>query len=295
MSDTPAEDVKPALICVYGKSGLGKTTDMCYSFPRAVFFAEPNALLPARRLCGYVPDWRPLPNTIQGLTDEIQKLPPGVDIVVDDMSYLADKTVDHWRTSLSGFDLWRRVREELGTLRKVARDAHARVAFNAWLVDPKPAQDGRPAQPGGPKLPGQMASDFPAICDVVLRGGVNTARKPWGGIYECRLLPNWTMKDRYDLAPKITPIPMNLAELLRAVGEHVERHPDLPWQEDVVAQFADTLYGTPAAKIVAQANSLYAELIAADVPASAARWTVRDALDRATIRRAVEQSDKTFF
>jgi hypothetical protein len=86
---------------------------------------------------------------------------------------------------------------------------------------------------------------------------------------------------------------MNLAELLRAAGHIVVRHPDIPKQEEYVAAIAADLSGDTL-EDAEKANAYYKELRGSGIGANAVRWTVRDAMDRAVIRRCLDQHDSVF-
>ena len=141
-------------------------------------------------------------------------------------------------------------------------------------------------------LSGKLPEQIPAMCDMVFRCGHEPMRKPWPGVYHCEFSTDYVMKDRFNVATRIHPAPMNLSEILRAAGYDMSRHSDLGWQEEVVEKVAlSLLSGEPVAETV---NSSYKHLIEGGVTPAAARWTMRDALDRSVIRRALASTDGTF-
>lgn len=285
------------LLCIFGPPGVGKTTDTGYSFPRARFYAERNALASIRSVCGYTPDERPMPKDITVLTQEIRALKKGEtqQVVVDDFSHLAEKTIDVFKKRYDGYVLWGKVREALLDFRTAARNAECLVVLNTWEALPQAKSAERDERKGGPSLPGRMRHEFPAMCDMVLRGGINSMRKPWGGVYLCDLKPDWVMKDRFDIATRISPAPMNLAELLRAAGFDLPRAEHLDWQENVVEGIAQDLEPLPGHQTIQRIKEWYADLLNQGVAAADARWTMRDAFDRAVIRRALHQAESSFF
>ena len=101
------------------------------------------------------------------------------------------------------------------------------------------------------------------------------------------------MKDRFHVATACHPAPMNLAEILRAGGTDIPRHPDLPEQEEMVEALAGHFAGLDGFAAVT-ANEFYAKLRASGMTPRIAKWTLRDALDRAKIRRAVQAAEDTF-
>ncbi len=285
----------PALICTYGPSGAGKTTDLGYSFPNGIFLAARGALQPVRAICGYEPQTIEA-QIIDDATKFLEKLAKtknhGYDaVLVDDFSFLAEQQFAVYDKKFSGFTLWGKLRESAIAFRNAARYANVHVVLNCWEQPPKMKQDGTRLR-GGPMLSGKLPEQIPAMCDVVLRCGHEPMRKPWAGVYRCHYSPDWVMKDRFDVASRLDPAPMNLAEMLRAAGYDVARHKDLDWQEAVVETVAGSLTnGAPLADTV---NSSYRELVAAGASRAAARWTMRDALDRAVIRRALAETGDVF-
>jgi len=164
---------------------------------------------------------------------------------------------------------------------------------NCWEQAPKDKPGGARVK-GGPMLSGNLPEQVPAMFDMVLRCGLDPMRKPWPGIYQCVADPNYTMKDRLNIATLCHPAPMNMAELIRAADYPVSRHPDLHWQEEIVEKVAQQMVAEGAARDKDIANGVYADLIKNGVRPPHARWTLRDALDRTVIRRAKAIKDAQF-
>ena len=285
----------PALVCTYGPSGSGKTTDLGYSFPNALFIATRGALQPLRSICGYEPaqlDGK----TIDDATKFLEKLSktPSHDfdaVVVDDFSFLAEQQFALYDKRFSGFALWGKLRDSALAFRNAARYANVHVILNCWEQPPKMKPDGTRVR-GGPLLSGRLPEQIPAMCDMVLRCGHEPMRKPWAGVYQCQYSTDYVMKDRYNIVSRLHPAPMNLAEIFRAAGLTVSRHADLGWQEEIVETVAQSLLaGNPVAETV---NSAYKNLLDGGVSTHAARWTMRDALDRSVIQRALTAQDDIF-
>jgi hypothetical protein len=131
------------------------------------------------------------------------------------------------------------------------------------------------------------------MCDLVLRGSRDPLRKPWPGIYRVDVnSADWISKDRDNSTPD--PAPMNLGEILR-FHYPISRHKSVPQQEAIVEQIATTLLsGTPQddPKIVTES---YKALLSGGMLPTFARWTVRDAWDRALLRRAKAVREANFF
>ena len=285
----------PTLVCTYGPSGSGKTTDLGYSFPNAVFIATRGALQPIRSLCGYEPTQLDA-TTIDDATKFLEKMAKVKDhdfdaVVVDDFSFLAEQQFAVYDKRFSGFTLWGKLRDAALAFRNAARYANVHVILNCWEQPPKMKQDGTRVR-GGPMLSGKLPEQIPAMCDMVLRCGHEPMRKPWAGVYHCKYSTDYVMKDRYNVVSRLHPAPMNLAEIFRAAGHAVSRHKDLGWQEEIVEKVAqDLIGGNPVAETV---NTAYKELLSGGVSTHAARWTMRDALDRSVIRRALAAQEDLF-
>jgi hypothetical protein len=162
---------------------------------------------------------------------------------------------------------------------------------NCWEQGPKVAANGGKLR-GGPMLSGRLPEAIPAMCDLVLRATHEPQRKPWGAAYRCSPDPSYIMKDRFNVASLIDPAPMNLAEILRAANIPVERHPDAPDQEEIVEGFTQKMLTLD--NPVGQANEFYKLLLDSGVAVPAARWILRDAMDRTNIRKALANVHSSF-
>lgn len=292
---------EPVLALSYGPSGIGKTTDTGLSFPNALFIAAPGALQSIRNVAGYeplvehavtIPDVTKLINTIGSYKAKGQDTKIDA-IVADDFSYLAEQTFAQLEKKFNGFRLWGELRDAIIDFRNASRFAKVHIIVNCWEQAPKDKPGGARVK-GGPMLSGNLPEQVPAMFDMVLRCGLDPMRKPWPGIYQCVADPNYTMKDRLNIATVCHPAPMNMAELIRAADYPVSRHPDLHWQEEIVEKVAQQMFAEGAARDKDIANGVYADLIKNGVKPAHARWTMRDALDRTVIRRAKAIKDAQF-
>lgn len=282
----------PVVVCTYGPSGLGKTTDQGYSFPTALFVAAPGALASIESTCGYVPK-RVSVNTIPEATKLMEQVAGKFDtIVIDDFSFLAEQTFSSFEKKFSGFKLWGELRDAALEFRDKARFAKMNVVVNCWEGPPKSKPDGTKLR-GGPLLPGKLPEQIPALCDIVLRVQQEPKRKPWPVVYRCHPDPSYVMKDRTNTATACDPAPMNLAELLRAAGHTIARHTEYKEQEEHVEAITQALSGESVAD-APMLNTIYTGLLKKGLPAHFARWTLRDAIDRFVIRRAKDQAANQF-
>lgn len=293
MATPPAARTVPALVLTYGPSGSGKTTDSGFAFPNALFIASRGSLTSISSECGYEPKMVDA-QTIDEATARLREASNKVDaVVVDDYSFLAEQTFADYEKKYSGFKMWGALRDATLAFRNAARYAGCHVMLNCWEQAPKTRTDGSFLR-GGPMLSGRLPEQMPAMCDLVLRCGHDSMRKPWTGTYKCEYSPRYVQKDRFGICYALSPAPMNLGEILRAAGYSISRRPDLPWQEEVVEQFSQELLSTSSSAFVKTANDLYGKLVSAGIDPIAARWTLRDAADRTVIRRALNNRNARF-
>lgn len=291
MSQPPPQE--NVVVGHYGPSGVGKTTDLGYSFPNALFVAAPGALHSIESVCGYKPHRLQLPS-IMAATELIPELAKQFDeIVFDDFSFLCEQTASILEAKHKGFAFWSKLRDTVIDFRDRCRYAKVRiVAISCWEKAPKTNDMGARIR-GGMDLPSKMPEQVPALCDMVLRAMHDPNRAPWPSVYHCYLAGDYAMKDRFDVAPRITPAPMNFAEIMRAAGIEVPRLQAFSNQEKDVQTISESLSGdlTADAKTV---NEVYAALIKRGASVPEARWTMRDAMDRAAIRSALADANSTF-
>lgn len=286
---------EPAFICTYAPSGAGKTTDEGYSFPTAVQIAAPGALKSLISVCGYDPY----------KTGQVYEIGMGAGkvtcikdataviraeakkgrcsaLVVDDFSFLAELTFAWYEAKkVSGFALFGAVREDTLDFRDACRFAGFHVMLSCWERAPGIVRG--VYRKGGPKLHGDLPEAMPGICDLVLRGGEDPARKPWRGVYRAGLDPDYVTKDRLNVV--LGTAPMNTAEILRFAGYVVPRHPGLPWQDQAVERIAKAMLdGSPENDGVV-GNAALAALREKGYANPYIQWTLRDAIDRVALTR----------
>ncbi len=173
------------MVLTYGASGSGKTTDCGYSFPNALFLAVPNSLQSIRSICGYEPASVET-GTIQEATSILKTAKAkGFDaIVVDDFSFLAEKTFASLDRIKDSRQRWGKLRDVTLEFRNAARYAGLTIVINCWEKAPSTKNDGTFVR-GGAMLSGKLPEQLPAMCDLVLRCGRDPQRKPWSGVYHC--------------------------------------------------------------------------------------------------------------
>jgi len=308
MSEAP-QQTEPAFTCIYGKSGAGKTTDCLFSFPRALFIAPPGALKPALTVAGYVPrQTKQEAPHIMAVTELLPKISKkDFDAaVVDDLSLLIERTVAFYSAKLKGWDLWGEVRKQLLNFRDAGRRCGLHLIVNAHEKEPE-VKDGKPVR-GGPSLPGKMPNEFPPATDLFVRavpmpkaGAISTGDVPqyaldrpgWPVAYRCQVQEaDWSTKDRHGVTPDWAP--MNVGEILRMAGYNIRRLEGLEWQENAVAQIALLLIPIMEQTATSPAGTLKGAMAPVLTPAVERmkakgvnplhiQWTLRDAVDRASL------------
>jgi hypothetical protein len=271
---------------IYGPSGLGKTTDLLYSFPCGLFVAPPGALKPALKVVGFMPESTEA-GTIMEATEIVRKQAKNAGafdaIIVDDFSLLAEQTVVALEKKHSGFKLWGAVRDVVLEFRDTARHAGMHVILTAHESSPK-TTNGTFIR-GGPRLPGRLPEDVPTVCDIVLRAASDTTRRGWHACYRCTVDdPNWVSKDRHGVTPDKAP--MNLGEILRLAGYPLRRAPGMEWLDTFVEAVSNDLLANPGQEkvILKQAAEACQSGGYGDLHI---RWGLRDALDRVSLTRAL--------
>jgi hypothetical protein len=292
--------LQPLVVLIYGPSGAGKTTDAVYSFPNALHIASRGALLPAQHVCGYQPAEIAV-STIDEATQQLQRLSSqGAkydSVVVDDFSYVVEKTFtlieQKYARSNNNFAKFSDLARTALQFRDTARHMNCHVILNCWEKAPR-SQNGQSLK-GGPQLTGKLVDAIPALCDVVYRTGFEPMRKPWAGVYRCNQSEGipYIMKDRTHIGTQLGTMPMNMGEIFRAAGYPISRLQGLEWQEDFVEQAAQQMLanGSTDHQI---ANDLYKSLLDKGIDFRAARWTLRDAMDRAVLRRGLTAAQQQF-
>jgi hypothetical protein len=281
---------EPAVVVVYGPSGMGKTTDALFSFPMGLFFALPGALKPALRVVGWDPHAAGQVVPVADMhtaVSALRQVKPGVfdAVIVDDLSLLAERTMQQLEIKHNGsrnkFAMWDELRDTVIKFREAARECGLHVVLNTHERQPE-THDGTFFR-GGPALPSKTLTErIPHIADTVLRAASDpTTPGQWKGVYKCEPAnPQWVMKDRHGCCPPTCP--QNLGEILRMAGYSIRRRPELEWQEDWVEWVATQLAsGAPEKKVMEELNAQFAEADPLHL-----RWVRRDGRHRFLLRKA---------
>lgn len=284
---------EPVFGLSYAPSSYGKTVDAGYAFPNALFVCKTGGTKSITSVCGFSPATL-AHTTLDDATRALHTHGKEFDaIVIDEFDFLVEDTFRAYEQRFSGFKLFGALRKSILMFRNVARDCGTHVWLTSLEKGPKVRDDGRKVR-GGPALTGDLPEKVPAMCDLVVRGSRDPLRKPWPGIYRIDVnSTDWVGKDRDNGTPD--PSPMNIGEICRLNGYDLARHPSAPWQEKFVEAIANEMIGAGAAEDVEVVKKWFAQLVEKGISHHFARWTVRDAWDRAVLRRAQAARQSSFF
>ena len=274
----------PCLALVYAESGMGKTADTIYAFPKGLFIAAPGALNSAVGLVGvdmpHRVEAQHLGHALKIIEDNKDKGYPA--IILDDLSLLAQRTVLAMEEQgIKNYDLWGKLLKWILKVADACRySAKAHFIMSAHIQPPHDVR-GEYVK-GGPMIQGKGAAVIPKHCDLALRAIKNEDRLIWPVVYQCNNSDaSYTTKDRNNVCADETP--MNLAEIMRASGYNVPRIFD--WQEALVEKLAGVLQGKSKEETLEMLRAAKAQIqdkyTKNDLHIA---WTFRDAIDRAVIR-----------
>lgn len=297
----------------YCPSGLGKTTDMLYSFPRGLFLGRNEAFRPAS-FVGYTPVVVPV-RGIRGARAIIEELIRTHRIhefdavVIDDATIMMDETVSDMEAGRNGYRkatgwaLWGGVIDELLEFLELCRSSLSVVWFTGHESPPTIKQG--QAIRGSISLPGKLPEKFPALIDTIvrIRAAPNRKGRGWPVEVWCGgpLDPTYITKDRNTVIPEIAPL--NTAEYLRASGIPLRRAPGLEWMDGAVDALASRMYDVTQpmiaeGKMPMEIDAMEKQIVTAfrgklsekgvTDPRQVA-WVLRDAYDRIDLRRARAQ------
>jgi hypothetical protein len=294
----------------YAPSGLGKTVDMGFSFPRALFLAPGGSTTSIRSVCGFDPVRVQVGSITEATALMValgkeKKGKKGHDdvgvAVLEDLSWLADREMaileegNAARYRRNKFALWKDLRRVVLDYRDASREAGFHVFATAWDTHPRTKDTGEFIR-GGPQLSGNLPEKMPGMNDLVLRLIHDPGQVPWPIGYTAKEIASYVLKDRYHVVSRMSRAPANLREILVAgLGEGIElpRHKDLPNQENEVAVLSSYFVGSYT-EDRQRIQEVYRSLLGEGKSSFEASWTTRDALHRAVIRRELRRAAQTF-
>lgn len=229
-------------ILIYGKTKVGKTLDVAWTFGKNAYFilSEPDGLASVEANLGFMPDHHELVNIVNPYAEVMglinKTLLPRIKrgeikaVVFDTGSEFADRLLS----------------VELGNVGQDARRAYPKVyqlfttairtilLSGAWvvMVCHQKVADMDNDRMGGPLLPGRLVESIPSQFSLILRAAIKDTPQGRQRMYFCDPEdPEWIMGDRYGAA--YLEQPMELRAIMWRIA-----HPD---QETP----ADQLLGKP--------------------------------------------------
>lgn len=283
--------LEPVMICVWGASGGGKTTDLMSAFPTGDFVAPQGALQSSIPMWGFLPkrvDKKHISDATEYVTANAGKV---FAIIMDEFSFMSADSISRAEAkSKSGADqkMWGIIRDELIEFREACRRGGAHIVVNCQERPAGEVKGGWKLR-AGPQLPGRMPEELPALSDMSLQASTDLNRwGPWKGVYRCPGEKDTTKitKDRLMVCAPVSP--MNLRELLNAAGYVMPRLPGLEWQDEVAEYLSKGIESGVALQEAIKAGWAAAAARSSD-PRHIA-WAVRDGVDRAAVRMSAPRN-----
>ena len=211
-------------ILVYGASGIGKSTDVLYTFRKAAWLlTEPGGLIPAAECIGFDPhpvyELFDVDNPERELVDVINKdiIPMAQQgqissVVLDTGSEWADRMMTKLMSSVR--DPRQAYGGIVGSVLTPLRRLINLKQYGVWVIcichetGPALDSDTKMRLRGGPLLPGKnLPRSFPPKFDLALRATVDQGLGEATRIYQCDPLdPDYITKQRGNAAPKKGPM-----------------------------------------------------------------------------------------
>ena len=297
---------EPPAILVSGPSGTGKTTDQLKTFAHeCVVIQLPGGARAWNRVMGLPLSKlrvRPAANIreAQIIVEQVRNHNENVEkgtaktpiraIVVDDLSLLALAEMRLLRSELGRKDNFYFHESLRGCIHAFAHSCRLAGVFltaSAHLAPPGTTNEGE-VYKGGPHMPvAKLIPAVPHIFDTAIRvGAEDPDRKPFTSLYyNDPPSGQYVCKDRHQIVRH--PSPMNLRELLMAVGYVLPRYPGLEWQDKLAEEVAGKLAEGVAFDVIwnERMTSLREKKQARDVVVHW-RWAMQDGRDRYEIRSA---------
>lgn len=299
--------VKPPLVCTYGLSGSGKTSDKVWAAPDALWFCTPGGLITSVSTVEYQPQdvveldvsSATMATLASIMKERVKRKKPKM-VVIDDFSMIANRTA---RIEGSKYkdkrQLYGKIRDLAAELFDEWRYLGIGVFVGCHEKPPSWQENDRGERikminTGSPDLPGQKAApDMVKAFDICYRVTRNALLPMWPFEYAAGpLAPDaaqWESKDRWGRAPRGTVV-MNLGEILRSIDEYKAIGFDMPRPdscsglEQWVEWAAQGILGGSGEQAVL--TKMVEELVKNNYQRWQIKWAVRDTRARVQIRRS---------
>ncbi len=289
------------VLATFSKAKTGKTIENIAAFPQALWIANDYDLMSAKVWLDYVP---PNVNTCRTYHDVAAVLRSPVvkgfsAIGIDDITLKGRDTERHVRETekqAKGQNAWNYVSDAALDMLDAAREVGVPVIFNGHERPGRTNHAGKYLR-GGIDLPCELTEAFTARVDAAFRGMVITdedeemadlmpihphPRAYWGP----PMHESWAVGNRIGV-PNYAPA--NFKEILRDVGLYgLPPVPELAWMDKAIDSITTKLGEVEKAdhqKILAE----FYKKISKQKSQQHTMWCLRDAEDRATIKRIKTQ------
>ena len=308
-----------AFVTSFGRSGTGKTVGDIASFPNAVVCAGTREFKPAMTVLGWQPPYVLEVKTLFDVEDAVysvlkarkqkNKLALSIDAMLADdisvLSYQTEKALAEGSIPKnrladkrgSGYSPWTNQKDATLTLvfrcAEVLRQEGMHLATNGHLRVARTDKNGKHIR-GGIDLPMDLTEGFCAGTNLMARMLPEPERLFFQTIFSIENNGSeWATKNQFGL-PAL--VPSNMRELLNAAGYKLSRGRGLEVHEEYVEQIAQAIaavigmgpYSRAALSEVLKGPRAHLETLVPDP--RHVRWILRDASDRALIRREAHRS-----
>ena len=282
------------LCCAYAKAGSGKTSDMIYAVPYGHYIGPPNSTAPAETTVGVHLDddvvfvAHDLDDAVIALEYVAEQKASGAcdertGVLVDDISVMSR----NWLIKNEGkygniWDMWRDHQTQVFKIVDIAEHIDDIVCFTAH----EQLYNDKKGLKGGPKFAsGNVTEPFCGPFHEMLR----VVRDPkalteFQAAYECKGIGDPFMITKARCGMGSTKGPCNLAEMLRAAGLQIPRHPDHDWIEEWAQIVFEELQAGGEKQRVKILDRYHEALRKEGIEPLLIRWVLRDGLHRWIIR-----------
>jgi hypothetical protein len=191
-------------LLIYGKTKVGKTLDVCYTFGKSAFviLSEPDGLASVEANLGFMPEHFELTNIANPYVEVMALLQKDVlpriklgkikCVIFDTGSEFADRILSV-ELEKAGADKRRAYQPMYQMFTNVVRTILLAGAWTVMVCHEK-IGDAENDRRGGPLLPGRLVESVPSQFSLILRAVVRNGQR----MYVCEPLdPDWITGDRY--------------------------------------------------------------------------------------------------
>lgn len=278
---------------VYGPPKRGKTLGLIGGYPLALFSTPGDKMegLDSAEWLGLDISKRSrTANTIEDVIETTKnyggKFPA---LVFDDMSRVFDLTYQQLREKFKGnankYIIPDTFNGQVHEMFAAFGDVPCDILLSFWEQPPRETTKG--TLPGAPLIQGwSWPEKLPGLLSFIARVVYDDTFKGWPYVYQTGPDPVYITGDRYSITPPR--FPQNMGEILRAAGREIGRPKEFGWMEGAVESIAGQLLDKEKTEGFVLPDFLrekQAKLADKVKDPRHVRWCLKDALDRANLRR----------